>query len=161
MKKETERLAIEFLDCVELDAIPSINDIEKAARHMRALQSHLEELNRKVEELEKDCCQLIDDRDERDEVIDALLIQVLGNECKEWSSAYDFNDAVIDVECKMKSLEKDVARYRWIRRNVGVYRTNDGKGPVSPYLLIQVPAKDLIAEETDIAIDTAMQSNDQ
>lgn len=53
-------------------------------------------------------------------------------------------------------LEKDAARYRWLRRNIGVYRTNDGEGPVSMYLLMHKPAKDLIAEETDAAIDAAL-----
>lgn len=50
----------------------------------------------------------------------------------------------------------DAARYRWLRRNVGVYRTNDGKGPVSPYLLLRYPALEDIAAETDAAIDAAI-----
>jgi hypothetical protein len=55
-----------------------------------------------------------------------------------------------------QGMEQDAARYRWLRRNVGVYRTNDGAGPVSTYLLTQTPAKDRIAEETDAAVDAAL-----
>lgn len=55
-----------------------------------------------------------------------------------------------------QGMEQDAARYRWLRRNIGVYRTNDGAGPVSAYLLMHTTAKDLIAEETDAAIDAAI-----
>lgn len=57
------------------------------------------------------------------------------------------------------ALQRDAGRYSYVRRHVGFYRTNNGKGPVSSYLLIQTPAKDLIAEETDQAIDTAMEAS--
>lgn len=77
-------------------------------------QPMLDELQSRLEPLEKDCEELIKERDEREDVINELLNQVLQDERKEWSSAYDFNDAVIDVECKMKSLEKDAARWRMI-----------------------------------------------
>lgn len=50
----------------------------------------------------------------------------------------------------------DQARYQWVRQNIGVYRTNSGKGPVSPYLLSRVPASFAISHETDEAIDAAM-----
>ena len=71
----------------------------------------------RLESLEKDCCQLIDERDERDEVIDALMAQVLGGDRKEWSSAYGFNDAVVDVECRIKDMEKDAALLDWLGKS--------------------------------------------
>jgi hypothetical protein len=53
----------------------------------------------------------------------------------------------------------DAARYRWLRINaIGAFRTNDGKGPVSVYHLSKIPAIAGIPEETDIAIDAAMEA---
>ena len=60
------------------------------------------------------------------------------------------------LDAENKALRADAERYHWLRRNVGVYRTNNGRGPVSPYMLSRPPAADAIAEETDIAIDAAM-----
>ena len=56
------------------------------------------------------------------------------------------------------SVLEDAARYRWLRINaIGAFRTNDGKGPVSVYHLTKIPAIPGIPEETDAAIDAAMQ----
>lgn len=51
---------------------------------------------------------------------------------------------------------KKAARYDWMRRNVGVYRTNCGRGPISTYLLSRPPASDDVANETDDAVDAAI-----
>lgn len=97
-----------------IDRITSLEQDNQEQCRLNAMGAEREaRLMARVKELEKDCCQLIDDRDERDEVIDALMAQVLGGDCKEWSSAYGFNDAVVDVECRMKELEKDAERYRF------------------------------------------------
>lgn len=55
------------------------------------------------------------------------------------------------------TVQEDAARYRWLRINaIGAFRTNDGKGPVSVYHLSKIPAIPGIPEETDAAIDAAM-----
>lgn len=104
-----------------------------------------------IESLEKDCEELIKERDEREDVINELLNQVLADERNEWSSAYDFNDAVIDVECIMKSLEKDAERYRWLRLALA-----DREEGVSHHF-----CSVRYSEELDEAIDTAMQANNR
>jgi len=48
--------------------------------------------------------QLIDERDRVEAVLDKVLDLVLGPERDEWSSAYGFADAVIDVEERMAEL---------------------------------------------------------
>lgn len=50
------------------------------------------------EEPEREILQLIDERDERERVIDAILDAVLGPRRPEWSSHYGFADAVRDVQ---------------------------------------------------------------
>ncbi len=56
------------------------------------------------------------------------------------------------------ALRKDAERYRWLRINaIGAFRTNGGKGPVSVYHLTKIPAIPGIPEETDAAIDAAIQ----
>lgn len=70
-------------------------------------------------------------------------------------------DYIAQLEKENIALQRDAGRYSYVRRHVGFYRTNNGKGPVSSYLLIQTPAKDLIAEETDQAIDTAMEASNE
>ena len=51
--------------------------------------------------------------------------------------------------------ERNAARYLWLRERISVWRTNDGKGPVSWFPVIKVPASSRIQDETDAAIDAA------
>lgn len=50
---------------------------------------------------ERRLLQLIDERDERQRVIDAILDLVLGDDRPEWSSAYGFAEAINDVDERM------------------------------------------------------------
>ncbi|MEG2469585.1 MAG: hypothetical protein RSB86_19620, partial [Comamonas sp.] len=62
--------------------------------------------------------------------IDKILDEVLGQDRHEWTSAYDWDDALADVEVKMAALKSgkclhqiaepaaqglDAARYHWLR----------------------------------------------
>ena len=51
---EALRLAIEFEECIEINAIPSINDVEKSAAELRRQHAEIERLRAEVEELRKD-----------------------------------------------------------------------------------------------------------
>lgn len=118
-------------------------------------RKQVDALQSRLESLEKDCEELIKDRDEREDVINELLNQVLQDDRREWSSAYDFNDAVVDVECKMKSLEKDAARYRFAK-------SDKSQGESDILIMYKVWGGDQIylsGDKADNAIDTAMQAN--
>lgn len=52
--------------------------------------------------------------------------------------------------------ERNAARYLWLRERISVWRTNDGKGPVSWFPVTKVPASSRIQDETDAAIDVAL-----
>ena len=54
---------------------------------------------------EKEILEVIAQRDHRDEIIDALCESVLGENQREWSSAYYFEDAVTDVQERIAELE--------------------------------------------------------
>lgn len=66
----------------------------------------LGELQEKVEYTDDALDEVLKERDLREEIIDKLLDLVLGENRPEWSNMYDFNDALTDVECKMKQLEE-------------------------------------------------------
>lgn len=90
------------------------------------------------------------------------LAELIEREAKE-AGRFDYKHKAADelrrLHARVQELEADALdakRYRWLRRNIGVQRINNGAGPVSPYLLIWPPAKDSIAEETDAAIDAAI-----
>ena len=59
-------------------------------------------------------------------------------------------------QAQAKADALDAQRYRWLRRNIGVQRTGEGEGPVSPYLLMRTPATNSVADETDAACDAAI-----
>ena len=56
---------------------------------------------------EADMLKLIDERDQRDEVIDDILDLVLGSDREEWTSAYGWPEALVDVQERMWSLESN------------------------------------------------------
>ncbi len=58
----------------------------------------IEALQARVVELDRSETQLIQERDEREEVINALCDAVLGTDRYEWSSMYSFDDAVEEVQ---------------------------------------------------------------
>jgi hypothetical protein len=59
------------------------------------------------EQHEKEMLAVIDERDKREEVINAILDEVLGLDRHEWSSAYGFADAVEDVKTRMHAIERE------------------------------------------------------
>lgn len=72
----------------------------------RQVSDLLGELQEQVEYTDNVLSQVLKERDLREEIIDKLLDLVLGENRPEWSNMYDFSDALIDVECKMKELEE-------------------------------------------------------
>lgn len=56
------------------------------------------------EKHEKEVLEVIQQRDHRDEIIDALCDAVLGPDRDEWSSAYYFEDAVVEVQERIQEL---------------------------------------------------------
>lgn len=69
----------------------------------------IEALQARVVELDRSETQLIQERDEREEVINALCDAVLGTDRYEWSSMYSFDDAVEEVAVKTAVLDKEVS----------------------------------------------------
>ena len=49
---------------------------------------------------EMEMCEVITERDRREEVINQILDLVLGKDRPEWSSAYNFEDAIRDVQAR-------------------------------------------------------------
>ena len=72
----------------------------------------------RLAELDLSETQLIQERDEREEVINALCDAVLGADRPEWSSAYSFEDAMEEVEVKTAVLDKEVSELYALRARV-------------------------------------------
>ena len=98
-----------------------------------------------IAQLEKYESRLITERDHRDDVIDRMADAVLGSDRHEWTSAYDIDDAAEEVEQRIAQLEKDAARYRWLREG------NDAKHGAAWHVAVN-----LYGCEWDAAIDAAI-----
>lgn len=59
-----------------------------------------------TKDLEAEITKLIEQRDEREAVIDQLCDAVLGDDRPEWSSVYFFSNAVADVESHMAGINQ-------------------------------------------------------
>ena len=121
--------------------------------------SMLESMEAQIDSLEKDCYRLIGERDYRDEVIDKLLDMVLGDDRTEWSSIYDFGDALIDVECVMKTLKKDAERWREAVMYIGA----ENQLGAARYVIRGIDApinvmRGSVSEHFTKSIDAALQS---
>lgn len=105
-----------------------INDLRKAALEIAAAghagwgnactagADAIEALQARVVELDRSETQLIQERDEREEVINALCDAVLGTDRYEWSSMYSFDDAVEEVAVKTAVLDKEVSELYALRK---------------------------------------------
>ncbi len=58
-----------------------------------------------ITSLERDVSQALTERDDATDFIDKILDEVLGQDRHEWTSAYDLDDALADVEAKMAALK--------------------------------------------------------
>nr|WP_314711385.1 hypothetical protein [uncultured Comamonas sp.] len=58
-----------------------------------------------ITSLERDVSQALTERDDATDFIDKILDEVLGQDRHEWTSAYDWDDALADVEVKMAALK--------------------------------------------------------
>lgn len=83
---------------------------------VKALQARVAELERQNKDLDRSETQLIQERDEREEVINALCDTVLGTDRYEWSSMYSFDDAVEEVAVKTAVLDKEVSELYALRK---------------------------------------------
>lgn len=73
----------------------------------------------------------------------------------DWSAFVRKVSAAPAAQQAPSDTERNAARYLWLRERVSVWRT-DGKGPVSWFPVIKVPASSSLQDETDAAIDAAM-----
>lgn len=85
---------------------------------VKALQARVAELERQNKDLDRSETQLIQERDEREEVINALCDTVLGTDRYEWSSMYSFDDAVEEVAVKTAVLDKEVSELYALRQAI-------------------------------------------
>jgi len=84
------------------------DDLANARKRVAALEYALEAAAlspaRSGEAECHDCMELIGERDYREEVIDKILCEVLGPDRHEWSSAYGYADAILDVQERIRAL---------------------------------------------------------
>lgn len=78
-------------------------------REFRRLMSALKVKAQATTEFDVEMDQALSERDEREEVINAILDEVLGLDRHEWSSAYGFADAIEDVKTRMWALTRPPA----------------------------------------------------
>lgn len=81
--------------------------LRNAARDLRALAAAPQpagEDDTQADRTEREMGQLIDERDRAEDALNKVLDLVLGPERDEWSSAYNYDDAVSDVEDRMAEL---------------------------------------------------------
>ena len=101
------------------------------------LQQELLTARATISNLERDELTAITQRDDASYFIDKILDEVLGQDRHEWTSAYDRDDALADVEAKMAALKsskclhqiaepaaqgmdaQDAARWREVLQHVG------------------------------------------
>lgn len=72
------------------------------------------------------------------------------------SASKEAHEAAPAAQGEPSDTERNAARYLWLRERISVWRTNDGKGPVSWFPVIKVPASSGIQDETDAAIDQSI-----
>ena len=58
-----------------------------------------------ITSIERDVSQALTERDDATDFIDKILDEVLGQDRHEWTSAYDLDDALADVEAKIAALK--------------------------------------------------------
>lgn len=91
---EALRLAVEFEECEEINAIPSINDIEKAAKELRRLHAENEALKR---ELIKEASRTAAEKRRADQMsLQHSMQAALNREAREQLARY----AAAEVACK-------------------------------------------------------------
>ncbi len=82
---------------------------EQAARSAfdtaEMLRQELLESRAAITSLERDVSQALTERDDATDFIDKILDEVLGQNRHEWTSAYEWSDALADVELKMAALK--------------------------------------------------------
>lgn len=110
-KELITKLRSAFID-IEL----STREAYTLADTIEALQARVAELERQNKDLDRSETQLIQERDEREEVINALCDTVLGTDRYEWSSMYSFDDAVEEVAVKTAVLDKEVSELYALRK---------------------------------------------
>jgi hypothetical protein len=106
--------------------------------------------------------EILKQRDDAEDFIDAVLDEVLGVGRPEWSNAYGRPEALADVQDRMAALQaqdqptpedaRDAARYRWIAENAVIYAADfkhEGKDPCST------------KQPLDNAIDAAIRARQQ
>ena len=93
--------ALRLADCLEGYATTPWTR-EVVAAELRHLQA-------RNEQLEKSESDLIAERDYRDEIIDRMANVVLGADRAEWSSSYNFMDAVKEIEDHIAELEAQLS----------------------------------------------------
>lgn len=86
-----------------------IDDSTEWADILHAAAAELHHLQARNEQLEKSESDLITERDYRDEIIDLMADVVLGTDRAEWSSSYDFMDAVKEIEYHIAELEAQLS----------------------------------------------------
>ena len=142
-----------------------IDDSTEWADILHAAAAELHHLHARNEQLEKSESDLIAERDYRDEIIDRMANAVLGTDRAEWSSSYNFMDAVKEIEDHIAKLEsqlsttpavdppvvpqgmdtQDAERYRWLKNG------NDEKHSRATFI-----AQNMYGMEWDDAIDAAL-----
>lgn len=137
--------------------VPKISDKER-------------ELMAEVERLDASWTQALQERDNCEDIIDRLCDVVLGVDQHEWSSLYDFDDAVDDVSVKVAVLDEEVeelyrirteltaaqadaARYRWLRDHVV---PDDANEWMRVALFSHSDENIIVHKELDDAIDSCM-----
>lgn len=134
-------------DYKELDSIPDLGKFVDWVWEMKAERDQLKVENQR---LEADHDLLISNALPREFIKLRADYDQVRAELAGLRTGFDAQNEVI------AGLRKDAERYQWLRLNVGAFRTGEGLGPISCYLLSRPPATDSVANETDEAIDAAM-----
>ena len=105
---------------------------------------------------ERTISELIDERDYRERVIDALCDALLGPNRREWSSTYSFDDAVLEVEETIEQFNGSSARNLRMKLNTNMpsertpgYTAKETGMNADEIILIQ--AKRIVALEQRVA----------
>ena len=111
--------ALRLADCLEGYATTPWTR-EVVAAELRHLQA-------RNEQLEKSESDLIAERDYRDEIIDHMANAVLGTDRAEWSSSYNFMDAVKEIEDHIAELEAQLSATHPTQQGLDAAQTKKGK----------------------------------
>lgn len=82
----------------------SAGHVQDPVQAAELIEKHLHEIVHSDALHDRDMGKLIDERDRRDEAIDKILDIVLGDDRPEWSSMYDLDNAVNDVDEKITAM---------------------------------------------------------